>query len=76
MSVLDRRDREGEYRCKVREISRNGGGEGVETEACSLIGHSGSDRHPVKMSEYWTDVNMWKCTGNKTGCTVLDSEVC
>ena len=27
---------------KVREISRGGGGDGVETEACSLIGNSGS----------------------------------
>ena len=27
--------------------------------------------HPVKMSEYWSDVNMWKCTDYKTGCTVL-----
>ena len=26
---------------------------------------------PVKMSEYWSDVNMWKCTDYKTGCTVL-----
>ena len=26
---------------KVREISRGGGGDGVETEACSLIGNSG-----------------------------------
>ena len=25
------------------------------------------------MSEYWSDVNMWKCTDHKTGCTVLDS---
>ena len=33
-------------------------GGGVETEACSLIGNSGSDRQPVKMSEYWSDVNM------------------
>ena len=58
---------------KVREISRGGGGDGVETKACSLIGNSGSDRQPVKMSEYWNDVNMWKSTDYKTGCTVLDS---
>ena len=38
-----------------------------------LLGNSGSDRQPVKMSEYWSDVNMWKCTDYKTGCTVLDS---
>ena len=25
------------------------------------------------MSEYWSDVNMWKCTDYQTGCTVLDS---
>ena len=25
------------------------------------------------MSEYWSDVNMWKYTEYKTGCTVLDS---
>ena len=37
---------------KVREISRGGGGDGVETGACSLIGNSGSDRQPVKMSKY------------------------
>ena len=61
---------------KVREISRDGGGDGVETEACSLIENSGSDRQPVKMSEYWSEVNMWRCTDYKTGCTVLDSEVC
>ena len=38
-----------------------------------LLGNSGSDRQPVKMSEYWSDVNMWKCTDYKTGSTVLDS---
>ena len=58
---------------KVRETSRDGGGDGVETEACSLIGNSDSDRQKVKMSEYWSDVNMWKYTEYKTGCTVLDS---
>ena len=25
------------------------------------------------MSEYWSNVNMWRCTDYKTGCTVLDS---
>ena len=45
----------------------------METEACSLIENSGSDRQPVKMSQYWSDVNMLKCTDYKTGCTVLDS---
>ena len=54
-------------------ISRGGGGDGVETEAYSLIGNSGSDRQPVKMFEYWSDVNMWKYKHYKTGCTVLDS---
>ena len=54
-------------------MSRGGGGDGVETEACSLIGNSGSDRQPVKMSEYWSDVNMWKYTNYKTVCTALDS---
>ena len=58
---------------KVREISRGGGGDGIKTEACSLLGNSGADRQPVKMSEYWSDVNMWKCTDYETGCTVLDS---
>ena len=61
---------------KVREISKGGGGDGVKTEACSLLGKSGSDRQPVEMSEYWSDwsdVNMWRCTNYKTGCTVLDS---
>ena len=47
---------------KVGEISRGGGGDGVETEACSLKGNSGSDGQTVKMSEYWSDVNMWRCT--------------
>ena len=61
---------------KVRDISRSGGEDGVETDACSLIYSSGSDRQPVKMAEYWSDVNMWRCTDYKTGCTVLDSEVC
>ena len=32
---------------KVREIRKGGGGDGVETEACSVIGNSGSDRQPV-----------------------------
>ena len=41
---------------KVREISRGGGGDGDETEARSLIGNSVSDRQPVKMSEFWSDV--------------------
>ena len=27
------------------------------------------------MSEYRTDVNMWKFTDYKTGCVVLDPEV-
>ena len=58
---------------KVIEKSRGGGGDGVEIEACSLIENSGSDRQLVKMSEYWSDVNMWKCTDYKTGCTVSDS---
>ena len=51
---------------EVREISRGGGGDGVETEACSLIGKSGSDRQPVKMSESWSDVDMWRCTDHQT----------
>ena len=37
------------------------------------MGNSGSDEQPVKMSEYWSDVNMWRCTDYKTGCTVFDS---
>ena len=36
---------------------QSGGGDGVETEACNLIGNSGSDGQPVKMSEYLSDVN-------------------
>ena len=36
-------------------------------------GNSGSDGQPVKMSEYWSDVNMWRCMDYKKGCTVLDS---
>ena len=58
------------------QISRSGVGDGVETEACSLVGNSGSDRQPMKMSAYWSDVNMWRCTDYKTGCTVLDSLKC
>ena len=54
-------------------MSSGGDGDGVETEACNLIGNSGSDRQPVKMSEYWSDMNVWKCTDYKTGCAVLDS---
>ena len=53
-----------------------GEGDGVEAEACSLIGNSGPLRQPVKMSEYCSDMNMWRCMKYKTGCTVLDSEVC
>ena len=49
----------------MKEISRSGG-DGVETEACSLIGNSGSDRQPEKMSKYWSNVNMWRSTGYKT----------
>ena len=58
---------------KVREISKGGGVDGVETEARSLIENSGSDRQPVKMSEHWSDMNMWKCMDYKTGGTVLGS---
>ena len=58
---------------KVKKISRDGGDDGVETEACDLIGNSGSNGQPVKMPEYWSDVNMWKRTDYKTGCTVLGS---
>ena len=58
---------------KVKEISKGGGGDGVGTEACNLMGNSGSDGQPVKRSEYWSDMNMWRCTDYKTGCTVLDS---
>ena len=58
---------------KVREISRSGGGDGVETEACCLMANSGSDKQSVKMSEYWHDMNMWRCTNYKTSSTVLDS---
>ena len=25
------------------------------------------------MSEYWSDVNVWRCTDYKTGCTILES---
>ena len=58
---------------KVREISRCEGGDGIETEECSLIGNSSSDGQPVEMSEYRSDVNMWRCADHKTCCTVLDS---
>ena len=58
---------------KVREISRDGGVDGVETEACNLIGNSGFDGQPVKKSENWNDVNMCRYTDYKTGCTVLDT---
>ena len=47
---------------KVREISRSGGGDCVETEACCLMANSGSDKQSWKMSEYWHDMNMWRCT--------------
>ena len=57
----------------AREISKGGRGDGVETKACSLVGNSGSGRQPVKMSEYLSDVNMWRCSDFKTRCTVLDS---
>ena len=42
-------------------------------QACNLIGNSGSDGQPAKMSEYWSHVNKWRCTDYKTGCTVLGS---
>ena len=58
---------------KVREISRGGGGDGVESKVCNLMGNSGSDEQPVKMSEYWSDMNMCMFTDHKMGCTVLDS---
>ena len=58
---------------KVREISRAGGGDGVETYSCNLVENSSSDGQRVKMSEYWSDVDMWSCTDYKTSCTVLDS---
>ena len=58
---------------KVRELSRDGGGDGFETEACSLIGNSGSGSQPVKMSDCWYDINMWRCTDYRTDCTGFDS---
>ena len=27
----------------------------------------------MKISDYWSDVNSWRCMDYKTGCTVLDS---
>ena len=50
---------------KVIEKSRGGGGDGVEIEACSLIENSGSDRQLVKMSEYWSNVNIRMCTDTR-----------
>ena len=35
---------------KAREISRERGGDGVETDACSLVVNSSSDGQPVEMS--------------------------
>ena len=48
-SALERRD-------QVRKISRSGGDDGVEIEACSPIRNLGSDVQPVKKSEYWSNV--------------------
>ena len=56
---------------KVREISRGGGGDGLETEACNLI--AGSDGQAVKMFEYWSHVNTWRYTNYTTDFTILDS---
>ena len=53
-----------------------GGGDVIETEAYNLTGNSISDGQLVKMSEFWSDVNMCRCMDYKKGCTVLDSEVC
>ena len=36
-------------------------------------GNSSSDGQLVEMSEYWSGVNMWRCSDHKMGCTVLDS---
>ena len=58
---------------RVGEISRGGGGDNVETEAYSLIQNLGSDRQSMEMSEHWSDVNVWRYTDYKTGCTELDS---
>ena len=60
---------------KVKEISKGGGGDGVGTEACNLMGNSGSDEQPVKMSEYWSNVDMWRCTDYRLHSFGL-SEVC
>ena len=37
-----------------------------------VIRNSSPDGQPVKMSEYWSDVNMWRCTDYRTSCKVLD----
>ena len=37
------------------------------------MGNSGSDGQPVKISECWSNADMWRCTDYMTGCTVLDS---
>ena len=56
----------------VRKISRGGGGDGTKRQACHFIGNLSSDGQPVQMSEYWYDVNMWRCMDYKMGCSVLD----
>ena len=50
-----------------------GGGDVIETEAYNLTGNSISDGQLVKMSEYWSDVNIWRRTDYKMGCTAFHS---
>ena len=56
-----------------QKLAGDGGGDNFETEACSLVGNSGSDGQSMKISEYRADVDMWSCTDYNTGRTGLDS---
>ena len=74
MSALERRDREGEYRCRRSERQA-----GVEEEMALKQKHAVLQEiraltgNLEKMSENWSDVNTWKSTDYKMGCTLLDS---
>ena len=78
MSTLERTDRDfGEYNC--RRSKRQAGVDDdydVKTEAYNLWEIRALTGNQWRFLSIRCDVNMWRCTDYKMGCTVLDSGVC
>ena len=51
-------------------MSRSGGGDGVETGAC-ISGEFRLWLQPAELTDHSCDVYTWRCTGYRTGSTVL-----